>query len=97
MTAGRNSAFPLLMRCRKGGLLVFFLGSGSTLCVGFKGVELSLIQTLMTKLEGQCNTFLLEEKAETQCQNGTENVLVQMSLRGEITMVKSKIIVPQQL
>lgn len=31
------------------------------------------------------------------CQDGTENFLVSMSLRGEITMVKSKIIVLQQL
>lgn len=36
------------------------------------------------------NTVLLEVKANTLCQNRTKNVLVQMSLREEISMVKSK-------
>lgn len=40
---------------------------------------------------GHWNTVLLEVKANTLCQNRTKNVLVQMSLREEISMVESKI------
>lgn len=36
------------------------------------------------------NSVQLEVKASTLCQNRTKNVLVQMSLREEISVVKSK-------
>lgn len=72
------------------------LGSG-TLCVRFTGVQLRPAHPLMARLEGHWSTFLLELRVDTLCQNGTKNVLVQMSLREEISAVKSKIIVLKQL
>lgn len=72
------------------------LGSGA-LCVRFTGVQLRPAHPLMARLEGHWSTFLLELRADTRCQNGTKNVLVQMSLREEISAVKSKIIVLKQL
>ena len=99
-TAGRGSAFPLLVQAERWSTCVS-LGSSGTMCVGFTWVELSLTQTLMTKLGGggggSETHFCWSGELQRGARNGTENVLVQMSLRGEITMVKSKIIVLQQL
>lgn len=72
----------------------------STLCVRFTGVQQRPTHPLVAGLGGErraggggrthWNTVLLEVKANTLCQNRTKNVLVQTSLREEISMVKSK-------
>lgn len=59
--AARNSVYPLLV-CEERKSTCISLGS-STLYVGFTGVELGYTQTLMTQLEGQWDTFMLDLRA----------------------------------
>lgn len=68
-----------------------------SVCVRFTGVQQRPTHPLVAGLGGEqrvggghWNTVRPKVKANTLCQNQTKNVLVQMSLRDEISSVKSK-------